>query len=254
MGSLFDLTGRRAIVTGGTRGIGRAIAEGLHEMGAEVVIIGTNDTVFEAAKEIQGDGPNVYGVKGDVGERSTRQALFDECMAHLDGVIDILVNNAGVNIRNFTAIDYPYEDFDRMFAVNVEAVFYMCQMAAKLMIPRGYGKIINISSIAGLRGAKNMALYSATKAAVIHLTQSLSNEWAGLGLRVNSVAPGFTLTDLAKVSLQNPERMKQVYASLPVGHPANPEDMKGAVLFLASDASNHVTGVTIPVDGGSMPT
>lgn len=251
MSKIFDMTGKKAIVVGASRGIGRSIAEGFHECGVEVVMVGTNDYVYEAAAEVGSDGgAPVYGVKGDVGDREARKGIFDSCMEKLGGKLDILVNNAGVNIRTFPTIDYAYEDFDRTMAVNVEAVFYLCQFAAKVMIPQGYGKIINISSTAGLMGMSNGAIYSASKHAVVGLTKSLAIEWSKKGLRINSVAPGFTRTDLAAQSLANEERMRGIYARLPVGEIAEPQDIRGAVLFLASPASDHMTGAVIPVDGG----
>lgn len=250
--SLFDLSGRKVIVTGASQGIGRAIAEALHASGAEICIIGAHDTVFEAAKNIaEVGGPTVKAVKGDLGDRATREALFVECMQKLDGEIDVLVNNAGINIRKTDALHYAYEDWDRMFAVNVEAVFYFCQFAAREMLKRGYGKIINTASIAGMRGVKCAAVYSATKAAVIHMSEALSNEWASKGIRVNCICPGFTETGLAQVSLQNQERMHAVLGSLPIGRIAQPADIAGAAVFLASSASDFITGVHLPVDGGA---
>lgn len=253
MSNLFDLTGKKAIVTGASRGIGRSIAEGLHEMGAEVVIIGTNEKVHEVAKEIAATGgPAVYSEIGDMGDRANRPGLFQRCVDHLGGHLDILVNNAGINVRTHPTLEYTYEEFDRMMAVNVEGVFFFCQMAANLMLPQGKGKIINISSTAGLTGSKGATVYSTTKAAVVNMTRSLALELASKGIQVNSVAPGFTNTDLSEISRKNPERMKAVMARIAAPGIAEPDDMKGAVLFLASEASNYVCGCTIHVDGGAL--
>lgn len=250
--NLFDLTGRKAIVTGGYQGIGRAYVEGLRNHGAEVCIIDLNKKVIEAAKEMSMDGGvPVHAVAADLADRTTRQQTFDACLEKLGGRLDILVNNAGINIRNADALNYPYEDWDKMFAVNVESVFYFCQMAARHMMANGYGKIINAASIAGMHGVKNASVYSATKAAVILMSEALSNEWAAKGVRVNSICPGFTATPLAKHSMDNPERMKEVYAKMPIGRIAQPEDLAGTVVYLASDASDFVTGVHVPVDGGA---
>lgn len=251
MSNPFEMAGKKAIVVGGSRGIGRSIVEGLHACGVEVAVVGTNDHVYEVAKEVGASGAPVHGVKGDVGARETREGIFNECVKALGGKLDILINNAGVNIRTHPTIEYAYEDYDRTMAVNVESVFYFCQFAARMMIPQGHGKIINISSTAALEGLANAVIYSASKHAVIGLTKSLAREWSKHGLRINSVAPGFTATDLAKESLANPERMKNVYSSLPVGEIAQPDDIAGAVLFLASPASDYLTGITIPVDGGA---
>jgi len=250
--SPFDLSGRRIIVTGASRGIGRAIAEALYAAGAELCIIGAHDTIFQAARDIavSGTAP-VRAVRGDLGDRAGREALFGKCVQALNGEVDVLVNNAGINIRKTGALNYPYEDWDRMFAVNVEAVFYFCQFAAREMIKRGYGKIINTASIAGIRGVKGAAVYSATKAAVIRMSEALSNEWSSQGIRVNCICPGFTETDLAQVSLKDPERMREVLAALPMGRIAQPAEIAGAAVFLASGASDFITGTYLPIDGGA---
>lgn len=250
--SLFDLSGRKAIITGASQGIGKAIAEAMHSSGAEICIIGSHEHVFDAAKDMeQCGGAPVHAVMGDLGDRLQREALFAQCLEKLGGQVDALVNNAGINIRKADALNYAYEDWDRMFSVNVEAVFYFCQFAAREMLKKGYGKIVNTASIAGMRGVKGASVYSATKAAVIHLTEALSNEWSGKGIRVNCICPGFTATELAKVSLQNPERMKEVHAAMPIGRIGQPEDIAGAVVFLASPASDFITGIHLPVDGGA---
>lgn len=256
MSGKYDLTGKRVIVTGGVRGIGRAIAADFVSSGAAVVIVGTSDTAYEAAEQLneayQGAG-KAFAAVGDVGSRAGREPLFEQCVKLLGGGLDVLVNNAGVNIRNRPIIDYPYEDFDRMIAVNVEAPFFLSQMAVRLMIPQSKGRIINISSIGGMRGgASGSAVYNMTKSALNVLTKSFTSEYARYGITFNVVAPGFTVTDLAKKSLQNPKRMEEVYRRIPDGRLGQPEDIAGAVHFLATDAAAHVNGVIIPVDGGSI--
>lgn len=248
---LFDLSGKKAIITGASQGIGKAIAEAMYSCGAEICIIGGHDSVYRAAEDIQTSDVPVHAVMGDLSDRTGRERMFAECLEKLGGEVDILVNNAGINIRKDNALNYAYEDWDKMFAVNVEAVFYFCQFAAREMMKKGYGKIVNTASIAGMRGVKNASVYSATKAAVIHMSEALSNEWSAQGIHVNCVCPGFTETSLAKVSLQNPERMKEVLASLPIGRIGQPSDIAGAVVFLACPASDFITGAHLPVDGGA---
>lgn len=249
--SLFDLTGRKIIVTGASQGIGRAFAQALYDHGAEVCIIGMHENVFDVANEIGEGSGKVHGVMGDVGDRENREKLFERCLETLGGDVDVLVNNAGTNIRNTGALEYSYEDWDRMFAVNVEGVFYFCQLAAKHMLKKGYGKIINVASVAGKRASKGAAVYCATKAAVVLMSEALSNEWSAQGIRVNTICPGFTETSLAQHSIKNPERMKHVNSAIPMGRIAQPEDMAGSVVFLASSASDYVTGAHIIVDGGA---
>ena len=250
--------GKKALVIGGTRGIGRSISEGLHALGAEVTIVGRRDTVADTAREIQEmpaeEGRQalaVHGIKGDTSVRETRKELFDTCLASLSGQLDIMIYDAGVVLRNHPTLEYSYEDYDNTMNLNVEGLFYMNIYAIKAMLPNKHGKIVNISSVAGMRALPNGVIYSASKGAVIAMTKSLACEFAAEGIRINSVAPGFTVTDLAQKSLSNPERMKGVYDGLPVKILAYPKDIRGAALFLAPDAADYITGMTIPVDGGS---
>ena len=250
MKNLFDLTGKNAIVIGGTRGIGRAIAQGFHDQGARVVIVGTNERVHQAASEIaSGGGAGCWGVVCDVGQRQQREGMFQSCMQILNGKLDILVNNAAVR-EDPDPLEFTYELYDRMMAVNLESVFFISQMAAKAMIPNGGGRIINITSLGGMRGSSENPVYSAAKGGVRLMTESLSNLWAPKGVLVNAIAPGLTNTDLTAASgnMNNPHYMTR----LPVGRVSEPEDMVGAALLLASDAGRQITGTTIMVDGGAL--
>lgn len=249
---LFDLTGQRAIITGGSKGIGRAIAQAYHDYGADIAIIGASEQVYETAKEIASDGgAAVHAIRADLSDRAGIKAMFESCVEKLGG-LEILVNNAGINIRTHGLMDYPQEDWDKMFQVNVDTVLDLCRMAANVMLPNGYGRIVNISSISGLRGEANAFCYSATKSAVISLTKSLAMALSPKGINVNSIAPGFVVTDLAKPSLDNPERMKAIYARNATPRVGEPEDLQGAALLLASRACGYITGTTIPVDGGML--
>lgn len=253
---MFDLIGKHAIVTGGSRGIGYAIAADFCQAGAEVVIIGTSEKAYEAAQKMNlecGGRGSVQAVIGDVGIREKREELFSECIRLLGGKLDILVNNAGVNIRNKPVIEYPYGDFDRMMAINLEAPFFFSQMAVRLMLPLNSGRVISITSIGGMKGTANgSAVYNMTKSAVNELMKSLTCEYARYGITFNAVAPGFTVTDLAQKALDDPKRMEDVYRRIPDGRLGQPEDIVGAVRFLASDAASHVNGVILPVDGGNI--
>lgn len=249
--SMFDLTGKKAIVTGGSRGIGKCLAKGLHAYGAEVTIIGISDNVTKAAAEIVADGGQpVHGVKGDLADRSEIGRIFSDCI-RLMGTVDILINSAGVSIRGDSET-YDMALWDKTIELNLTATFEMCQLAAGVMLAKGKGKIINISSIAYSCGSRRGACYSASKGAVAQLTKSLSNDWAARGINVNSIAPGFTFTDMSGDILNNPEWLNFVIGEIPMRRFAQPDELVGAAVFLASEASSYVTGVTIPVDGGAL--
>ena len=248
--TLFDLSGCSAIVTGGSKGIGRAIAQVFHDYGAKVAIVGASKQVFATAEEMMADGGQpVYPFQADLKDRDALPGLFEGCMNAL-GSLEILVNNAGIFLRSADLLDYPMSDWDTMFQVNVDTVFMLCQMAARVMLPKQYGRIINISSVSGLRG--DHPCYGATKGAVIALTRSLSNSLAKHGITVNSIAPGFIATELAGPSLQNEERMRCIYRRTATPRIGKPEDLQGAALLLASRESGYITGETIAVDGGHL--
>lgn len=248
---LFDLTGKKAIVTGGSRGLGRGLAEGLHEAGAEVVVIGSSDIVGAAAVEIGRTGANVFGVKGDLGDRRQLAEAFDAAVAKLGGTVDILVNCAGIQRRNPCA-DFSTEDWDDVLEVNLTATFLLCQLAGRIMIAKGYGKIINIASMLSFFGGYTVPAYAASKGGVAQLTKALSNEWAGLGVNVNAIAPGYMDTSLNTALINDQVRNSKILARIPAGRWGTPEDLKGAVVFLASGACDYVSGAIIPVDGGYL--
>ncbi|MFW5686831.1 MAG: 3-oxoacyl-ACP reductase FabG [Halanaerobium sp.] len=246
---LFDLTGKKALVTGGSRGLGRAMAEALLEAGAEVIITGVSDRVLETAAEMQENGYPVSGLSFDLSKREEIKKSFKEVMAEFEGRLDILVNNAGIQRRN-KAENFSEKDWDDVLEVNLNSVFILSQLAAKEMLKNDGGKIINIASLLSFFGGYTVPAYAASKGGVAQLTKALANEWTAEGINVNAIAPGYMDTDMNTALVNNPERNELIMSRIPAGRWGKPEDMKGIVIFLASEASNYLSGAVIPVDGG----
>lgn len=249
--NLFDLCGKKAIVTGGTRGLGRGIAEGLHEAGAEVVIIGTSEQAGSVATEIGSTGAKAHAVQGDLGNREDLAKMFDSAVAKLGGSLDILVNCAGIQRRN-PCLKFTIEDWDDVVEVNLTAVFLLCQMAGRIMVNKRKGKIINVASMLSFFGGYTVPAYAASKGGVAQMTKALSNEWASFGVNVNAIAPGYMDTSLNTALINDPERNSKILARIPAARWGKSEDVKGVAVFLASEASNYVSGALIPVDGGYL--
>lgn len=248
----FRLDGKKAIVTGGGSGLCRGIAEGLHEAGAEVVLVGSSSRALTAAEEIGKTGPAVHGVQIDLGDREQIRSGYAQALQALGGQLDILVNGAGVQYR-CDAVEFPAEEWEKILKVNLNAVFYMSQLAAKTMIPRHRGKIINIASMTSFFGSTQIPAYTASKGAVAQLTKALSNEWAREGICVNAIAPGYMATRLTgDMEQKNPEQYREVTGRIPMGRWGRAEDLKGISIFLAGDMSGYITGAVIPVDGGYL--
>ena len=249
--NLFDIKGKKAIVTGGTRGLGRGMAEGLLEAGCEVVIVGSSDTVFQVADDFKSKGYTCSGVKADLGQRDQVYTCFNSCMEILRD-LDILVNAHGIQ-RRHAPEEFPVSDWDDVLSVNLSSVFLLCQEAGKVMLPKGYGKIINVASMISFFGGQTIPAYAAAKGGVAQLTKALSNDWAGRGINVNAIAPGYMDTDMnaALLDPSNP-RYQQITDRIPAHRWGTPEDMKGACIFLASHASDYLGGAVIPVDGGYL--
>ncbi|MFN7250541.1 MAG: 2-dehydro-3-deoxy-D-gluconate 5-dehydrogenase KduD [Anaerobacillus sp.] len=247
MTNLFDLSGKVAVVTGGTRGLGKDMALGLANAGADVVIIGrTVDP--QVVKEIENEGVRALGISFDLLDFDQYDALIDQIVNKM-GQIDILLNNAGVQKRH-PSVDFPKDDWDFVMDVNANAVFFMCQKVGKLMLEKGYGKIINIASLLSFQGGLTVPAYAASKGAVMQFTKSLSNEWAKYGINVNCIAPGYMTTEMNTAIIADEKRNTQILERIPAGRWGKPEDMKGAAIFLASSASDYVNGFTMAVDGG----
>ncbi|MVB11976.1 2-dehydro-3-deoxy-D-gluconate 5-dehydrogenase [Caprobacter fermentans] len=247
----FDLSEKNALVTGGTRGLGRGMAEGLAEAGAKVVILGSSSTVLKTAEELRAKGLDVSAVQGDLSDKDGMPALFEKAVALLAGRIDILLNNAGIQRRN-RCEDFTSEDWDAVININLNAVFQMCQLAGRKMLAQGSGKIINLASMLSFFGGFTVPAYAASKGGVAQLTKALSNEWAGSNIQVNAIAPGYMDTEMNTKLIEDQSRKKEILGRIPAGRWGTPEDMKGIAVFLASSASDYINGAVIPIDGGYL--
>jgi 2-deoxy-D-gluconate 3-dehydrogenase len=246
---LFDLTGKKALVTGASRGLGRGMAAGLLEAGAEAAILSSSDTIFSTAEALgQETGRSVYPIQADLSDRNHLQRAFEESLKKL-GTLDILVVNHGIQ-RRFPAEKFPVEDWDAVLEVNLTSMFLLNQLAGRVMLSQGHGKIINVASLLSFSGGFTVPAYAAAKGGAAQLTKALANEWAGRGVNVNAVAPGYMMTDLNSALIADPVRSKEIAGRIPAGRWGQPEDLKGIVVFLASAASDYVHGAVIPVDGG----
>lgn len=250
MTNIFDLTGKKAIITGGNKGLGKGITEGLLEAGATVAILASSESVFTVAKEFCDKGYKAFGVKCDLANRKSIEASFNEAISMLGG-IDILVNNAGIQRRN-KCEDFLLEDWDAVLNVNLSAVFSTCQLAGRMMLEQGKGKIINVASMLSFFGGFTVPAYAASKGGVAQLTKALSNEWASKGINVNAIAPGYMDTEMNVKLVNDPKRNAEILARIPAARWGTPEDVKGIAVFLASEASNYFSGAVIPVDGGYL--
>ena len=249
---LFNIKGKKAIVTGGTRGLGRGMAEALLEAGCDAVIIGSSDGVFKTADEFVKRGLNCTAVKADLGKRPENYSAFNDAVKKLGGELDILVIAHGIQRRHSAEV-FPIEEWDEVINVNLHSVFILCQEAAKLMLKKGYGKIVTISSMASWFGGQTIPAYTASKGGVAQLTKELSNDWMARGISVNSIAPGYMETDMNTALLDRSKpRYQQITDRIPAGRWGTPDDMKGAVIFLSSHASDYLGGCIIPVDGGYL--
>jgi 2-deoxy-D-gluconate 3-dehydrogenase len=248
---LFDLSGRVAVVTGGNQGIGFAIAKGLANAGATVVIANRRESEGQkAAQSLQNEGLKALAVKTDVANISSLTELSSRVVQDLTK-IDILVNNAGVILRK-PAEDFSPEEWDRIMSINLKGLFFSCQIIGKEMIQRREGKIINIASNVAEVAMEGRSVYAVSKAGVSHVTRTLALEWAKYNININAIGPGPTITELnQKYFDEHPADLKERVNSIPLKRMGAPSDYAGAAIFLASDASNFVTGQTLLVDGGS---
>jgi 2-deoxy-D-gluconate 3-dehydrogenase len=242
---LFSVEGKRALVTGGSAGMGRAMAEALVEGGAQVAIVGRSGRVFDVAEEI-----GAIPLQADLADREQALALVDRAMEALGG-LEVLVNNAGVQQRH-PAEEFPLDDWDHVLSVNLDAVWILAQAAGRYMLAQGHGKIINMASVISFFGGITIPPYAVSKGGVAQLTKALSNEWASRGINVNAIAPGYVATEMTAALVGNPKREPLILARIPAGRWGVPDDLKGVVLFLASAASDYVHGAIIPVDGGYL--
>jgi NAD(P)-dependent dehydrogenase (short-subunit alcohol dehydrogenase family) len=249
---LFDLSGRTALITGGSRGLGLQIAEALGDLGAKVAITARKQgELDEAAERLSKQGVETLTIAGDLSKFDTIPAMVEKALARY-GAIDILVNNAGAT-WGAPAEEHPPEAWHKVMNLNVNAMFFLSQeVGRRSMIPRRKGKIINMSSVAGLRahgsGIATIA-YTTSKAAVLHFTRALAAEWGKYGINVNALCPGFFPSKMSRGLLE--QIGDAVIASTPLGRLGGDEDLKGIAVYFASDASRHVTGQYVAVDGGA---
>ncbi len=247
----FKLDGKTALVTGCRRGIGRAYAQALAEAGADIVGVSlTLQPGSEVEQDVVALGRTFRGYACDFADRESLYAFIARVKAECPP-IDILVNNAGTIFRK-AAVDYPDDKWDEVIETNLNAQFILAREFGRDMLARGRGKIIFTASLMTFQGGITIPSYAASKGGIGQLVMALSNEWAGKGVNVNAIAPGYIVTDLTDALRHDPTRSEQILARIPAGRWGTPEDFKGAVVFLASDASNYVSGITLIVDGGWM--
>ncbi len=245
----FSLAGRNALVTGSRTGLGKAMALGLAEAGANVMVHGSKpDGLEPVADAVRGAGVKAGHVVADLAEEGAPERLIEATLAEF-GSIDILINNAGI-VRRAPAVDYSMNDWRDVLGIHVDAVFRLSQLAGKHMIARGGGKIINIASLLSFQGGILVPAYAAAKGAVAQLTKALANEWASRGVNVNAIAPGYFETDLTAALYKDPVRSRQILERIPAGRWGRPEDIAGLAVFLASNASDYMHGSIVAIDGG----
>jgi 2-deoxy-D-gluconate 3-dehydrogenase len=251
MQEMFNLDGRVALVTGAAQGMGQAISIGFAEAGADIA--GLDRLSLDSTKaSVLACGRRFIEVPADLEHlRAADLEALVNGVIQKAGRLDILVNNAGI-VHRTDAIAYPESEWDDVLQINLKAVFFLSQAAARHMISRGSGKIINTASLLALQGGKRVPAYTAAKSGVAGITRALANEWAALGLNVNAIAPGYTVTANTDPVRADPVRYAAITARIPAGRWGMPADMVGAAIFLASSASDYVNGVVLPIDGGWM--
>lgn len=245
----FGLRGKVALVTGSSQGLGKAMALALAQAGADVIVNGREAAkLAPVAAEIAKLGVKSHAVAADLGRRDDVERLIQAAVSW-QGHLDVLVNNAGI-IRRRPAAEHSDADWDDVLHVNLDGVFVACRAAGRHMLERGSGKIVNIASLLTFFGGITVPGYAASKGAVGQLTKALSNEWAGRGVQVNGIAPGYMATDNTAALRADPTRNKEILSRIPAGRWGEPADLEGAVVFLASAASDYLSGHILTVDGG----
>jgi len=243
MSGPFSLDGRTALVTGANTGLGQAIAVALAQAGADIVAAGRT-APDETEADVKALGRKFRAVQADLGDVSSIPEI-----AKAAGTVDILVNNAGI-IRRADALAFTEADWDAVMDVNLKSAFFLTQAMARPMVERGQGKIINVASMLSFQGGIRVASYTASKSGIAGLTKLLANEWAGRGVNVNAIAPGYFATNNTEALRADETRNRDILARIPAGRWGKPEDLGGAAVFLASSAADYVHGAVIPVDGG----
>ena len=247
MSAPFDLTGRVAVVTGGNTGIGRGIAVALARAGADLALVGRS-RADETAAEVKAQGRRAALIEADLATIAPIGSVVERTLDQL-GSLDILVNNAGI-IRRADAVDFSESDWDAVIDTNLKSLFFMCQAAGRHMLAQGRGKIVNIASLLSFQGGIRVPSYTASKSGVAGLTRLLANEWAGQGVNVNAIAPGYIATNNTTALQSEETRNRQILERIPAGRWGDAADIGGAAVFLASSASDYVHGHILAVDGG----
>ncbi len=247
--TLFDLSGNVALVTGTSRGLGQYFARALARAGADIAMTSrSKDSLAGFASEIRDLGRRVFCTELDVRDHASIQQAVADVEGHF-GKIDILVNNAGCNIRK-PALDVTWDDWNTILDTNLRGSFFVAQAVARGMIQRGYGRIINIGSVTSVAGFAGLAPYGASRGGIRQLTMSLADDWGRHGVTVNCLAPGWFKTQQNKVLYENPGWVEYICDRIPLKRPGRPDDLDGAVVFLASESSRYITGQILLVDGG----
>lgn len=249
MMQLFDLTGKRALVTGASGGLGQAMAVGLAEAGADIIAVSSSES-RETVDQIRSLGREAHFIAADLSKEELLEGVVSEAL-RLSGGIDILVNNAGI-IRRTPAADHKRQDWHDVMALNLDAVFFLCQLVGSHMLERGSGKIINIASMLSYQGGINVPGYTASKHGIAGITKALANEWAGRGIQINAIAPGYMTTNNTAPIMADEKRYNSITERIPAGRWGKPDDLKGPAVFLASSASDYMNGHVLCVDGGWM--
>jgi 2-deoxy-D-gluconate 3-dehydrogenase len=247
MANPFDLSGRTAVVTGANTGIGQGIALALAQAGASIVAAGRS-SMDETEALVRKAGVRFHAIKADLGSIAPVKDIVSETVSVFGG-LDILVNNAGI-IRRADAVDFTEDDWDAVIDTNLKTAFFLSQAAGRHMIERGSGKIVNIASLLSFQGGIRIPSYTASKSGLAGITRLLACEWAGKGVNVNAIAPGYFSTNNTTALREDPDRNAAILARIPAGRWGTPAELGGAAVFLASAASDYVHGTVIPVDGG----
>ena len=249
MSDLFNLTGKTAIVTGASTGLGMGMTLGLASAGADILLVDHVESE-DVAAQVRALGRHAVSLKADLMHMASIGKVVETAIKEF-GKIDILVNNAGI-IRRTPAVDFSEKDWDEVMQLNSKTVFFLTQAAARDMMRRKYGKVINIASLLSFQGGIFVPSYAASKGAVAQVTKALANEWAQHGITVNAIAPGYMATNNTSALRADPVRSKAILERIPAGRWGLPTDLQGAAIFLASPASDYVTGHVLVVDGGWM--
>lgn len=247
----FSVKGKNAIVTGGARGLGKYYTIALTMYGANVTVVSSSNQAWESLREsVEQNEGKVAFIQQDLKEQGAAEKVVSQAVETW-GSLDILVNNAGVQIRN-NVLDYKDEDWQNVIDINLNATYYMAHEAAKVMTEQQTGKIINIGSMQSYRAGKNIFPYAASKHGVVGITRAYADALAPYNIQVNALSPGYIRTDMTKVLEEDPIRGPEIKGHIPSGEWGVPEDLMGPLIFLASSASDYVTGTTLPVDGGYL--